>query len=148
MILLSTLNCNKDYYQFSFTLRNRKLIMFIIENDFFEFLRASFDLKNAFTHFQRMIDAILNIYRWDFALTFIDNIIIFSHFFENHFKYISLILEILKKVEFIINEKKCHFIYDNIKLFEYWISWLRFSMLKKKMIIILIIFFSEMIKKI
>ena len=122
-------------------------MIFIIEDDFFEFLQISFDLKNAFAHFQWTIDAILDVYHWDFILAFIDNIIIFSHFFENHLKYISLILEALKKVEFIMNEKKYHFIYDNIELLEHRISRLRLSILKEKMIIILIISFSETIKK-
>lgn len=76
MIFLSTLDCNKGYHQIPLTLRSRKLTAFITEDGFFEFLRASFGLKNAPARFQRTIDAILG-YCWDFVLAFIDDIIVF-----------------------------------------------------------------------
>jgi len=61
-IFLSTFNCNKSYHQIPLTLRSRKLTIFITKDDFFEFLRALFDLKNAPAHFQRIINAILEAY--------------------------------------------------------------------------------------
>jgi len=63
-----------------------------------------FGLKNTSTHFQHIIDAILDAYCWDFILAYIDDILIFSQTFEDHMKHVSLILEALHNVRFIINE--------------------------------------------
>ena len=57
-----------------------------------------FGLKNTLAHFQHIIDIILGLYRWDFILMYIDDIVIFSQTFEDHMKHVSLVLKALHNV--------------------------------------------------
>jgi hypothetical protein len=77
-MFFSTLDCNKGYYQFGLTPRARLLTVFITEDGFWEYIPTPFGLKNALSHFQRIMDAILSNYRWDFAIA------IFSQTFDEH----------------------------------------------------------------
>ena len=146
-MFFSTLNYNKDYHQFELTTRARLLIIFIIEDEFWEYIHISFDLKNASTHFQWIMNVILSNYRWDFILAYIDDIMIFSQIFDEYLEYYSLILKILKKIDLILKETKCHFCYNNIELLDHHISYLDLSTQTEKIKAILIISFLEIIKK-
>jgi len=48
------------------------------DSGFWQFKRIPFGLKNAPSHFQKAIDTILGSYRYEFALAFIDDKIIYS----------------------------------------------------------------------
>src|SRR5438552_152220 len=103
-MFFSILNYNKDYHQFELIVRARLLIIFITEDEFWEYIRMSFNLKNALAHFQRIMNIILSNYRWNFALAYIDDIMIFSQIFDEHLEHCSLILNALKKITLILEE--------------------------------------------
>jgi hypothetical protein len=71
-----------------------------------------FGLKNAPAPFQRTIDTVLGIYRWDFALAFIDDIIVYSNTMDEYLQHRSLVLEALERVGLTVDEDKCHWCYD------------------------------------
>jgi hypothetical protein len=94
------------------------------------------------------MDAILSNYRWDFALAYIDDIVIFSQTFDKHLPHCSLVSEPLEKIGLILEETKCHFCYDNIELLGHHISRLGLSTQAEKVKAILAVPFPETIKKV
>ena len=86
-----------------------------------------FSLKNTPTHFQHTIDIILGAYHWDFILVYIDDILIFSQTFEDHMKHVSLIFDALHNVGFTVDERKCHWCYDDLDVLGHHISRLQYA---------------------
>lgn len=71
----------------------------------FEYLRMPFGLRNSSGTFQRFIDAQLR--GLEFALAYVDDILIFSPDAESHAKHVKVVLERLSSVGLRLNEKKC-----------------------------------------
>ena len=111
---------------------SRKFAGFITEDGFYKCLRISFGLKNAPSHFQCVVDSILGMYRLDFALAYIDDIIIYSKMLEEHLEHVDKVLEALHSVGMTIVEEKCHFEYDNVELLGHRVGWLGLSTLKER----------------
>ena len=53
----------------------------------------SFDLTNASATFQTIINAVLKEYLDDFAMTYIDDILIYSKTLEKHLNHIKRVLQ-------------------------------------------------------
>ena len=79
-------------------------------------------MKNAPAHFQRTIDRILGSFRFDFALAFIDDIVVFSKSFDDHLSHVELVLDALLEAGMIMDEAKCHFCYKSIELLGHRVS--------------------------
>jgi Reverse transcriptase (RNA-dependent DNA polymerase) len=103
------IDANKGYHQFCLTLGSCRYTAFVTDDGFYEFRRVPFGLKNAPAHFQRSIDTILGSYRYEFALAFIDDIVIYSRSLEDHLSHVSLVLQSLINVGMTVSEEKCHF---------------------------------------
>ena len=63
------------------------------------------------SHFQRAIDTILGSYRYEFALAFIDDVVVYSKSLDEHLLHVSLVLEELGNAGMTVSERKCHFAY-------------------------------------
>jgi len=111
---------------------SRKFTGFVTEDGFYECLRVPFGLKNAPSHFQRVVDSILGMYRLDFALAYIDDIIIYSKTLEEHLDHVDKVLEALRSIGMTITEEKCHFAYDNVELLGHRVGRLGLSTLKER----------------
>ncbi|XP_037919513.1 uncharacterized protein K02A2.6-like [Hermetia illucens] len=73
----------------------------------FEFLVMTFGLRNAGQTFQRLMDKALR--GLDFAVSYIDDILIASDNFEQHLEHLRLVFERLEKFGIVINLSKCVF---------------------------------------
>lgn len=135
-ILFTTLDANKGFHQIGLTPRSRKFTCFVTEDGQWHYKRVPFGLKTAPTHYQRVIDRILSRFRWDFALAYIDDIVIFSRSFEEHIEHISLVLSALQTVNMTLDHRKCHFGYDSVKLLGHRISRFGLSTLEEKVVAI------------
>lgn len=76
---------------------------------------------------------ILGSYRYEFALAFIDDIVIYSKNLEDHRLNVSLVLQALENVGMTVAENKCHFMYQDIELLGRQVSHLGLSTQKEKM---------------
>ena len=115
-IYFSIIDANKGYFQFGLTVGSQRYTAFVTEDGFYEFKRVPFGLKNAPAHFQQSIDTILGSYRYEFALAFIDDIVIYSKSLADHLRHVSLVLQALENVGMTVSESKCHFAYHSIEL--------------------------------
>ena len=97
-IWFTALNYNKSYHQFLLSLASCPLTAFATDDGFWQFKRIPFGLKNAPAHVQHAIDNILSKFRWDFAMAFIDDIVIYSKTLEEHIEHVDKVLEALSMV--------------------------------------------------
>ena len=146
-IFFTILDANRGYHQFSLTFRSRKFTAFTTAFGLFQFKRVPFGLKTAPAYFQRAIDIILGSMRWDFALAYIDDIIVYSKSLEEHIEHIAAVLEALSNAGMTLAEEKCHFGYQDIKLLGHRISCLGLSTLEEKVQAILAIPYPETVKQ-
>lgn len=82
---------------------------FTTENGHFQFLRMSFDLKNAPASFQIVMDNILHSIQNEKCLVNLDDIIIFSTSLEEHLKNLKSVIERLRQTNFKIQLDKLEF---------------------------------------
>ena len=69
----------------------------------------SFDLCNAPSTFQAIMNDIFRPYLRKFILVFFDDILIYSPTWDCHFNHVRQALEILKQQQFFIKASKCNF---------------------------------------
>ncbi|SAM00569.1 hypothetical protein [Absidia glauca] len=75
----------------------------------FEFRVLPFGLTNAPPTFQKLMNGVLCSYLDDFALVYLDGILIFSRTADEHRQHVRLVLERLREANLIVNIKKCEF---------------------------------------
>jgi hypothetical protein len=68
-----------------------------------------FRLINTPTIFQRYIDNIISLYLYDFTITYLDDILIFSNNIEEHIQYIKMVLQKLQITKLQVKLKKYKF---------------------------------------
>lgn len=113
----STMDANKGYHQFRLSEESRWLTSFITEREgIWQYKRVPFGLQNAPAFFQRLIDTLLGKHRWQFALAYIDNVVIWSKTWREHLSHISKILSSFSKVGLTLDERKCNWGFTAIDL--------------------------------
>ena len=83
-----------------------------------------FDLKNARSEFQNIMNDIFNNYT-KFSIVYIDDVIIFSNSIEEHFQNLKIFQKIVRENELVISASK-------IKLFKTKIRFLGFEIYQGK----------------
>jgi len=87
-----------------------------------------FELKNALTTFQRLINDTLREYLDDFVITYLDDILIYSDDLEMHRSYVHKVLRKLNKRALYVKKSKSKFEAKEIKFLNYVIQ---FEQIKK-----------------
>ena len=68
-----------------------------------------FGLKNAPATFQRALDIILARVKWQFALVYLDDVIIYSNSAREHFDHVEHVLTLLQEAGISLRLEKCAF---------------------------------------
>ncbi len=79
----------------------------------------SFELKNTLVTFQRLINDMLREYLDDFAITYLDDILIYSDDLETHHSYVHKVLKKLNKRTLYVKKTKSKFEAKEIKFLNY-----------------------------
>jgi len=78
-----------------------------------------FELKNTLTTFQRLINDMLREYLNDFAITYLDNILIYSDNLKMHCSHVHKVLKKLNKRALYVKKSKSRFETKKIKFLNY-----------------------------
>ncbi len=78
-----------------------------------------FELKNALITFQRLINDTLREYLDDFAITYLDDILIYSDDLEMHHSHVHKVLRKLNKRTLYVKKSKSKFEAKEIKFLDY-----------------------------
>ena len=108
---------------------------------------STMSLVNSSEYFQHFMKNILKSFLWMFQLVYIDDIIIYSAFLENHIRNLSLALDIIHETDLILLIEKCHFAYSSVQLLDHKMSQLELSTLKQKIKAIKKLVFSKILQQ-
>ena len=73
----------------------------------YEYVKVPFGLAHAPAYFQELMTGIRK--EFDFAITYLDDIIIFSRTAEEHLSHIKQVFEKLRNAKLSVKSRKCHF---------------------------------------
>jgi len=104
---LIKLNLTLSYYQVHIVKNNTKKTVFNTYYSKYKFTAMLFKLCNASATFQLMMNSILQNLLNKFYLIYLNNILIFFNSISDHWKYLQIILSILKKHKLYAKSSKC-----------------------------------------
>ena len=107
--VFTTLDANSGYWQIPIAEEDRDKTTFVCHSGLFRFLRMPFGLKNAPATFQRAIDIILSRVKWEFALVYLDDVIIYSKTVTEHIIHVRQVLGMLRAAGVSLKLRKCAF---------------------------------------
>ena len=106
----STLDLASGFWQISIHEEDIKKIAFITASGLYEFVVMPFELNNAPSTFQRLMNWVLKDYLGVFVAVYLDDVIIYTKgTIKQHLDHLRQVFQILKKAVLKIKLKKCHF---------------------------------------
>ena len=112
--IFSTLDANTGYWQVEIDEQSRSMTTFSSHWGVYRFKRMPFGLRNAPATFQRALDVILSSVRWQSALVYLDDVIIFSRNFEDHVRDVQTTLSLLQKHGLSLKLRKSFFFQSSV----------------------------------
>ena len=106
--VISTLDLAKGYWQIPMSHESKEKTAFTTPFGLYEFEVMPFGLHNAPATFQRMINYVLRDCQ-KFARAYIDDIVIFSHSWEEHMVHMREVLSKLQEAGLTLKLNKCQF---------------------------------------
>ena len=119
--VFSTLDLRSGYYHIGLSESAKSKTAFVVSGmGKFEFNRVPFSLAQAPAYFQRLINEVLT--DCNFAMGYLDDIIIFSKTEEEHLQHLEEIFEFLRKAGLKFKLQKCSFFKKHIQYLGHLIS--------------------------
>jgi hypothetical protein len=112
----SALDAVKGYHQVEIAEQDRYKTAFITHRGLFQFKRMPFGLRNAPAQFQRMMDTILGSLRWEAALCYIDDVLVFSDTWEQHIAHLRRLFTSCRDAGLMFSKEKCRFAFSELRL--------------------------------
>ena len=119
--IFTTLDLRSGYYHINLNEESKAKTAFVTPFGKYEFNSVPFGLAQAPAYFQQLISMVLQDCR-DFAMAYLDDIIIFSRTPEEHLKHIEIIFQKLKAAGLKLKESKCDFFKSEIHYLGHLIS--------------------------
>ena len=91
--LFSVLDMASGFLQIPLDEKTKHKTAFITRNGIYQFTRMPFGLKNAPMAFSMVMSQVLTGINWKFCLVYIDDIIIFSKSFHEHFEHLHQVFD-------------------------------------------------------
>lgn len=112
----TTLDINSAFWSIPLRIEDRKKTAFVTQEGHFQWTCLPFGLKTSPAIFQRILSNILRKYKLtDFAVNYIDDILIFSKTFAEHMNHLTQLLEAIKTEGFRLKFTKCTFASNSVK---------------------------------
>ncbi|CAK1603777.1 unnamed protein product [Parnassius mnemosyne] len=118
----TTLDLASGYYQISVAEECRHLTGFVTPDGHYEFKRMPFGLANAPAVFQRMINKILGNRRFEYALAYLDDVLIPSKSVDEMFQRLEELLRLFRQYGLTLKLTKCRFFEKTVNYLGYDIS--------------------------
>ncbi len=119
----TVIDINSAFWSIPVSLEDRPKTAFVTQNSHFQWKRLPFGLRNSLAVFQRALYGILRKNKLqNFAVNYIDDVLIFSKNFEEHVQHIDLVFKAITLAGFKIKLKKCKFAVRSVKYLGHVIS--------------------------
>ncbi|MBW0581952.1 hypothetical protein O181_121667 [Austropuccinia psidii MF-1] len=136
---ITSMDALKGFHQNFLTPHARKLLRIIANCGIYEYLRMPFGIKNAPSHYQRMMNTIFpHELSEGWLIIYIDDIIICSETWQLHLERLSLVLKKILQVNMKISHKKCNFGFHELKALGHVVSGLSLGIDKNKVAAVLL----------
>ena len=116
----STINLRSGYYHIALGKHSRAKMAFVTPFGKYKFLQVPFGLAQAPAYFQHLMNQVLD--NCSFAMTYLDDIIIFSETEEEHLSHIEEIFRRLEAADLKMKRSKCDFFKKHIHYLGHLIS--------------------------
>lgn len=112
----TTLDINSAFWSIPLRIKDKSKTGFITQERHFQWTCLPFGLKTSPAIFQRILSNILRKHGLtEYAVNYIDDILIHSPSFEEHLKHIVQVLEAIKKEGFRLKFRKCTFAASSVR---------------------------------
>lgn len=112
----STLDINSASWSIPWRISDRQKTAFITQGGHFQWTCLPFGLKTSPAIFQRILSNIIRKHKFtDFAINYIDDILIFSRTFSEHITHLTQLFRAIKEGGFRLKFSKCTFASDSVK---------------------------------
>ena len=91
--IFSVVDANQGFFQIPMGEKTKELTAFRCHMGSFHFLKMPMGLKNSGPIFQEFMDKTLGTLKWECAIIYVDDCIIFSDSLEDHFKHLGLVFD-------------------------------------------------------
>ena len=105
----STLDLMSGYWQCQLTPVAKEKTAFITFGGLYEFEVMPFGLSNAPSTFQRLMETTLRDLNWKSCLIYLDDVIVFSHTFEEYLYHLAQVFDRLREANLRLKPSKCSF---------------------------------------
>ncbi|CAM4965247.1 unnamed protein product [Rotaria socialis] len=106
---ISTLDLRSGYWQVEMEDSSKPITAFVTHRGLFECNVMPFGLTNAPANFQRLMDIVLAGLKWQCCLVYLDDIIIYSHTFDQHIQDLRNVFLALTDANLTLKASKCNF---------------------------------------
>ena len=121
-IIFSKIDLQNAYHRICIWEDDEWKIIFCTQYRHFEYQIVLFDLTNAPAIFQVYINQALYDLVDNFCIIYLDNILIFSKFEEEHYQHLKLVIEHLWCAELYVNSKKYKFFKTEVEYLDFLVS--------------------------
>ncbi|MBW0542409.1 hypothetical protein O181_082124 [Austropuccinia psidii MF-1] len=136
---ITSMDALKGFHQNFLTPKAKKLLKIITHCGICEYLRIPFCIKNAPSHYQRMMNTIfLTELSEGWLIIYIDDIIICFDSCSLHLERLSRVLHKVSEVNIKISLHKCNFGFEQLKALEHIVSGLSLGIYKNKVAAVLL----------
>ncbi|MBW0571598.1 hypothetical protein O181_111313 [Austropuccinia psidii MF-1] len=113
---ITSIDAMKGFHQNVLTPKAKKLLRIITHCGIYGYLRMSFYIKNAPSHYQRVMNTIFSTELSEgWLITYIDDLIICSDSWSLHLERLERVLHKVAEVNMKISLKKCGFGFEELK---------------------------------
>ena len=111
---LTVIDAARGYYQVNLRKEDREKTAFVANNELYQFKRMALGLTNAPSTYSRLMDIVLSGLTYKYCLVYLDDTIIFSASFDEHYIHISEILERFIIARIKLRPEKCVFAAEEV----------------------------------
>jgi hypothetical protein len=117
-IIFSKFDMKNGFWQIQIYEKDKNKIAFVTPLGQYEWNVIPFDLKNAPCEFQNIMNDILSPLS-KYSIVYIDDVLIFSKFIEEHWKHFNSFLEVIKVNGLLVSATKIKLFQTNIRFLGY-----------------------------
>ncbi|MBW0549241.1 hypothetical protein O181_088956 [Austropuccinia psidii MF-1] len=137
--LITAIDALKGFHKNVLTENSDKQLRITVHCGIFEYLRMPFGIKNAPSHYQRMMNTIFpEELSEGWLIIYIDDIKICPETWESHLSRLRRVLQKIVQVNMKISPKKCHFAYSELNALGHVVSGLSLGIEKNKVAAVLL----------
>lgn len=114
--VFTTLDCSRGFLQIEVHPLDVQKTAFICHRGLVEFTRLPFGLSNSPASFQRLMDVVLGNAKYEFAMAYMDDVVVFSRTFEEHLEHLTIVLERMRNAGLTFNPGKVQLAEPKINL--------------------------------